>query len=135
MRVYVTGKWSNDIFIREVVDVIRNGMRDTEIYCFLEQGRASSEEDLSNRQDALIFHRDLQAIRECDVLVLVGPAGRGSYIEAGYAAGLNKFVAYYKLLSDFRPELLYGLFDVCDNTGTLLGRLRDYKRELIYGTR
>lgn len=135
MRVYITGKRSNDTFIRKIVDAIRNRMRDTEIYCFLEQAKASSEEDLSNQQDALIFTRDLQAIRECDVLVLIGPAGHGSYIEAGYAAGLNKSVVYYKSLSDVQPELMYGLFDVCDNIGTLFVRLRNYKRKLIYGTR
>lgn len=135
MRIYVTGKWSNADSIRFVVKTLRDGLRDVEIYCFLEQEKAFAEEDILNEQDARAFYDNLKAIRESDVLVLVGPAGRGAYIEAGYAAGLGKSIIYYKHFSDNAPELMYGLFHVCSDTYAVVERLREYKKGLIYGTR
>lgn len=135
MRIYITGRWFNSDRIREIVTIVREKTEDNEIYCFLEQEKAYSDEDISNERDARAFYENIRAIRECDVLVLVGPAGRGSYIEAGYAAGLDKLVVYYKPFSDSQPELMYGLFNVCDGTDSLLERLREYKSGLVYGTR
>lgn len=54
------------------------------------------------------FKRDMHALRECEVCVLVLPCGRSAHLEAGWAAGAGRKVVV--LLDDpCTPELMYGM--------------------------
>jgi hypothetical protein len=55
------------------------------------------------------FGLDMQALRECDVCVLVLPCGRSAHLEAGWAAGAGKKLLV--LLSEGEPELMYKIAD------------------------
>lgn len=53
------------------------------------------------------FWRDMNALKACDVCVLVLPCGRSAHLEAGWAAGADKTTIV--LLADGEPELMYGM--------------------------
>ncbi len=56
------------------------------------------------------LNNDLEAMKSCDVCVLVLPCGRSAHMEAGWFAGRGKKVI--ALLPDPQePELMYGIFD------------------------
>jgi hypothetical protein len=52
-----------------------------------------------------IFTLEMQALRECDVLILLEPAGRSSLAEAGIAYGIGKPVTLVGLVD--HPEVVY----------------------------
>ena len=56
------------------------------------------------------FDADYNALEECDVCVLVLPCGASAHAEAGFMAGRDKPV-YVLLDPDYKPELMYRLFD------------------------
>jgi nucleoside 2-deoxyribosyltransferase len=52
------------------------------------------------------FNRDMEALKRCDVCLLVNPCGRSAHLEAGWAIGAGKRVIL--LLADGdAPELMY----------------------------
>jgi nucleoside 2-deoxyribosyltransferase len=52
------------------------------------------------------FYKDMSALDDCDVCVLVMPCGRSAHLEAGYAKGAGKRT--YILMPDMsEPELMY----------------------------
>jgi hypothetical protein len=55
------------------------------------------------------LQRDLEAIRTCDVLVLVNPCGRSAHWEAGMAVQMGKRVVV--LQDKNEPDLLYATAD------------------------
>lgn len=56
------------------------------------------------------FASDMNALRECDICVLVLPCGRSAHIEAGWAAGNGKQLIV--LLDDGEPDLMWKMADV-----------------------
>lgn len=52
------------------------------------------------------FDRDMNALRDCSMLVLVLPCGRSAHLEAGYAIGTNKPTIIY-IPNHEEPELMY----------------------------
>jgi hypothetical protein len=65
------------------------------------------------------FTRDMDALKGCDVCVLVMPCGRSAHLEAGYAVGANKPTVI--LLEDGEPELMYNMASTCTSLFELLG--------------
>lgn len=58
------------------------------------------------------FTRDMEALRRCDVCVLVQPCGRSAHLELGYAAGARKRTAiYYPPGVTLEPELMAKMVD------------------------
>jgi nucleoside 2-deoxyribosyltransferase len=55
------------------------------------------------------FRNDMDALRECDVCVLVMPCGRSAHIEAGWAKGAGKTLII--LVNQAEPELMYKMAD------------------------
>lgn len=53
------------------------------------------------------FNRDMMALIDCDVCVMVMPCGRSAHLEAGYALGAGKPLII--MLSDGEPELMYNM--------------------------
>ena len=61
------------------------------------------------------FKRDIDAMKDADVCVLVLPCGRSAHSEAGWMAGAGKRVIAY-IPEKQEPELMYKMFDyVADN--------------------
>jgi hypothetical protein len=56
------------------------------------------------------FKRDIDAMKDADVCVLVLPCGRSAHSEAGWMAGAGKRVIAY-IPEKQEPELMYKLFD------------------------
>ncbi len=66
------------------------------------------------------FKRDIDAMKEADVCVLVLPCGRSAHSEAGWMAGAGKRVIAY-IPEKQEPELMYKMFDyVTDNLEQLI---------------
>lgn len=66
------------------------------------------------------FNRDMTALRECDVCVLVLPCGRSAHLELGWAAGAGK-TTYVLEIDPTEPDLMYAM---CDWICTSLDQLR-----------
>lgn len=123
MKVYVASSWRNE-YQQEVVDALRSDGH--EVYDFRYEGFSWSEVDDNWRQwsrekyrslliDATLgnneiirrgFNRDMEALKECDLCVLVLPSGRSAHLEAGYAVGAGKRMIVL-LLGPLEPDLMY----------------------------
>lgn len=135
MKIYVASSWRNN---RQplVVQMIRN--HGYEVYDFKnpEPGNTGfhwSEIDPEWKnwspekfKEALKhpiavdgFNRDMMALIECDVCVMVMPCGRSAHLEAGYALGAGKPLII--MLSDGEPELMYNMTDrICVDINGIL---------------
>ena len=121
MKIYVASSWRNNIQPK-VVEALR--IQGHEVYDFKnpepgDNGFHWSEIDPDWKQwtpaelkDALRhpiavrgFNKDMNALDECDVCILVMPCGRSAHLEAGYALGAGKPTII--LLADGEPELMY----------------------------
>ena len=52
------------------------------------------------------FKSDFDALKECEICVLVLPCNRSSHLELGYAVGKNK-ITIVLMLGENEPELMY----------------------------
>lgn len=68
------------------------------------------------------FARDMAALEQADVCVLVAPAGRSAHLEAGFARGAWKFLLI--LAVDEEPELMYGMGRIVTSVEELLNDLK-----------
>lgn len=145
MKIYVASSWRNSRY-PYIVEALRDQGYDVYDFKNPEPGNYGfnwSEVDpfwknwspdefrkaLNNPIAAGSFDRDMAALRECDVCVLVMPCGRSAHLEAGFAMGANKITII--LLSDGEPELMYKMTPfVCVNMGELLNVLSLYTRML-----
>jgi hypothetical protein len=65
------------------------------------------------------FASDMEALRWCDVCVLLLPCGRSAHLEAGWAAGAGRLTVGF--LSDGEPDLMWKMLDyLCHDTDSLL---------------
>jgi nucleoside 2-deoxyribosyltransferase len=69
------------------------------------------------------FGKDMAALMDCDLCVLVMPCGRSAHLEAGYAVGAGKPTII--LLQDGEPELMYLMAD----TATTIERVVEWCNE------
>ena len=56
------------------------------------------------------FIRDMDALKNCDVCILVLPCGKSAHLELGYAVGAGKKTLVYMPEAQ-EPELMYGMVD------------------------
>ena len=71
-----------------------------------------------------VFNKDMAALRDCDVCVLVLPSGRSAHLEAGWAAGAGRLVLAL-VPESIEPELMYSMFEtVCISVDELITKLR-----------
>ncbi len=56
------------------------------------------------------YHKDMEALIMCELVVLVLPSGRSAHAEAGWAAGQGKPVIVY-MPEPCEPELMYKMFN------------------------
>ena len=53
------------------------------------------------------FSKDIEALNDSDVTVLVLPCGRSAHLELGYAVGSGQYTAVYNCGAPIEPELMY----------------------------
>ncbi len=68
------------------------------------------------------FKSDMDALRECDVCLLVLPCGRSAHLELGWAAGAGKKTVVLEP-DPIEPDLMYLM---CDRLCTSWDVLLDY---------
>jgi len=129
MKIYVASSWRNELRQQEVVHCLRD--MGHEVYDFrnpspddhgfswkqcLPDGESEDmmldpdffrDEVLSHPIARAGFGKDMQALREAHITVLVLPCGRSAHLELGWAAGNGQFTIV--LLDDpmSEPELMY----------------------------
>ncbi len=70
---------------------------------------AQFRDSLDHPRVAEAFALDMNALRDCDALVMLQPAGRSAALELGWATGAGKPTIV--LLADGEPELMLKLAD------------------------
>ncbi|MDO4824320.1 MAG: hypothetical protein Q4A08_09165 [Bacteroidales bacterium] len=140
-HIYVASSWRNEYF-PSVVSLLREAGH--EVYDFrnppsggggfkwsqidenyMEWSPAEYRQQLDNPKAVRQFANDEQAMRSCDVCVLLLPCGRSAHTEAGWFAGMGRIVIVYIPVRQ-EPELMYKLFDsVCCTPEELLRALDD----------
>lgn len=122
MKIYVASSWRND-FHPAVVHVLRE--QGFEVYDFKDSEGFSWREISPNWQawtkteylQALThqlaergFNRDMAALKECDICVMVMPCGMSASLEMGYAVGAKKHtICYVPALRE--PDLMVKMCD------------------------
>ena len=141
MKIYLATSWKNEHYERVLKLLTDKGY---EVYDFRKDGfywekvgldttRYWSMEDyykaLQHNEAFRSFHRDVNALDNADICVLLLPSGRSSHLEAGYAIGqCKKVIIYFDLAEqDFQPDLMYKwAYDFCDSDGYLLEILEEF---------
>ncbi len=122
MKIYVASSWRNGFQEQVIIELLKAGY---EVYDFKNPGPDNTafqwseidpywkEWSTSQFVEALnhpiakkSFQSDMNALKECDLCVLVLPCGRSAHLEAGYAAGAGKGVIIYIPIRE-EPELMY----------------------------
>lgn len=142
MRIYVASSWRNT---RQpvVVEALRAVGHD--VYDFRNPGGGDTgfqwsdidqnwkhwapDEYLKALQHPLAtfgFQRDMDALRQCEVCVLVLPCGRSAHLELGWAIGRGRR-GYILLEEQIEPELMNRMACVVRNVDQLLEELSVYQ--------
>ncbi len=146
MNIYVASSWRNNIQ-QKIVALLRlhgyqvydfknprpgdNGFHWSEIEPSWKTWSPQQFRDSLNHPVAVAgFMSDMDALKACDVCVLVLPCGRSAHLEAGWAAGAQKPMVI--LLSDNdEPELMYKVTPyICTDEQELLIALEEIERSL-----
>jgi hypothetical protein len=77
------------------------------------------------------FNRDLYALLQCDVCVMVAPCGKSAHLELGYAAGLDKYTIILDTsLHQPEPELMWNFADaICTTMRHLDEKLKEFAQQ------
>lgn len=132
MKIYVASSWRNK-FQPDVVLILRamgHGVYDfraPDVPGGVEGGFSWREVDenwstwsprqyrdgLASAQAAHGFRRDMEALKNCDLCVLVLPCGRSAHLELGFAAAKAKTIVYFppECSEQQEPELMYRMCD------------------------
>jgi len=81
------------------------------------------------------FDKDMKALDECDVVVLVLPCGRSAHLEFGYSVGQGKRGAIF-ISEPIEPELMYKMAKgIFTDLNSLIDWLNGLKQSDIGGRR
>jgi hypothetical protein len=119
MKFFIASPWRNQDAVRSLTDALTK--RGYEMYSFLDSGAnlatgtsvmdelKSFSKSVTDWEDnpfiSKIFESEMKALRECDAVILLTPAGRSSLTEAGIAYGMGKKVILVGLVD--HPEIVY----------------------------
>jgi hypothetical protein len=142
MKIYVASSWRNKhqpVIVRglrfqghEVYD-FRHPADDNDGFRWIDIDPHAARWDNRAFRDALGtpvaergFKYDFDALKWCDVCVLVLDCGRSAHLELGYAVGAGKKTIV--LLLDFvEPELMYKMVDaICVTANEVVAKLREW---------
>jgi nucleoside 2-deoxyribosyltransferase len=148
MKIYVASSWRNEIQ-PQVVEALKNEGHN--VYDFknpspgdhgfhwseidpnwkqwdTETFRKSLDHPIANRG----FAKDMNALEECDMCVIVLPCGRSAHFEAGYAIGAGKPTVIY-IPKHEEPELMYKMADgVCSTMDEVLSNVKNVQNASFY---
>lgn len=127
MRIYVASSWRNQHSLNEVVAALRAeghdvyDFREDEAFDWADVDPGWTREN-GVREPAFIhqmlahpvsqrgYKRDMDALLDCQALVLVMPCGRSAHLELGVAIGEAKLTVVY-LSEPCEPELMWNAAD------------------------
>jgi len=120
MRIYLASSWRNEHYYAMLKWLREKGHA---VYDFRHANSAFQWEDVDPEKamstvDSYLAHiddercerafsNDMNALMNCDALVLLMPCGRSAHWEAGYAAGANKPTAIFLNPDKFEPDLMH----------------------------
>lgn len=115
MKFYIASSFKNIEQVRSLASQLKlNGW--THTYDWTQHGRANSLEKLAD-----IGSKEISAVKDADMLVVLLPAGKGSHIELGIALGLGKRIYLYSPNDDIYDydltSTFYHVKDVCKFVG------------------
>lgn len=114
-RFYGNVPYSEDPYWNETVEALiwENGFRWDHVKLKKPYSGTPEEAEIILRDPASEkgFDFDMNALNECDALVLVLPCGRSAHLEAGYATGLGKPVYVLQYETPVKLELMYKMFE------------------------
>ena len=148
MDIYVASSWRNNIqpvLVKVLIDCgydvydFRNPSKDDKGFHWSEIDNNwklwSPEQFRDNLEHPIAqsgFAKDMTALKECDVCILVMPCGRSAHLELGYAIGQGKDSIIQ--LEDGEPELMYAMAKYIstsiDNTLYYLDRIAEYHNNI-----
>jgi hypothetical protein len=119
MKFYIVSPWRNADSVKSLSDAIvaHGHLAHSFLDCGANLATGTSVNDEFKRfsesmvdweADSLVkgvFECEMQALRDCDAVILLEPAGRSSLGEAGIAYGLGKSVVLVGLAE--HPEVVY----------------------------
>jgi hypothetical protein len=119
MKFFIASPWRNKNAVRSLTDALAasghtayslldNGANlatGTSVMEELKQFSTSMVNWEDNPVIARIFESEMQAMRDCDAVILLEPAGHSSLAEAGIAYGMGKEIILVGLVE--HPEVVY----------------------------
>lgn len=147
-RIYVASSWQNEYQPQFVQSLRKDGF---EVYDFRHPNKESDGfhwssidpnwkkwsfkefivKGICHQKSADGFLRDISNLDICDVCILLLPCGLSAHLEAGYAAGGNKYLIIYNPPENKKivPELMYMMAqDACNDYEVLVKHLRYYQK-------
>lgn len=129
-KLYIASSWRNEYYLGLLADLREKGY---DCYDFRDPSGAfkwsavdpdwqswtpeSYRKKLKSSPECFRgFSRDANALRDCDICVLLLPSGRSAHIEAGWAVGRGKKLIIYLKPEKFEPELMYKFADAIVTT-------------------
>jgi nucleoside 2-deoxyribosyltransferase len=118
MKFFIASPWRNKDAVRDLTNAL--AQRGYAVYSFLDSGAnlatgrsvvdelKAFSQSITDWEDnpfiANIFESEMKALRECDAVILLAPAGHSSLTEAGIAYGMGKKVTLVGLVD--HPEIV-----------------------------
>lgn len=113
MKVYVASTLSNYMQVREIYTLLKNhNIEITFDWTDFAQDLIENQPTLTRSDLQLRGQLELKGVRDCDALLLVEPANKGSYAEFGYAMAFNKPIVILHDSSVIRPVSFHYLDNV-----------------------
>ncbi len=139
-KIYVASSWRNEHYPNVVAKLKEAGH---EVYDFRNPSSGDPKFKWSNVSEDYMewspqqyrvmlshpyaerqFHNDIEAMKSCDICVLVLPCGRSAHTEAGWFAGKSRTTIAF-IPEKQEPKLMYKLFScVCCSMDELLDALK-----------
>ena len=124
IRIYVASSFRNE-FQPTVVSLLRH--LKFQVYDFKDGGgfewsqidsnwkEWSASEFIQKSKDPLVikgFNTDMNALKACDICIMLMPCGNSAHLELGYAEGANKHtIVVLDQFKPCRPELMWNMAD------------------------
>lgn len=145
MKIFIASPWKNKEQVEKLSEDLR--ARGHTVHSFIESGAnlltghpiedemQIFSEALKNWQDdgrvSKIFESELTFLRECDLCVLLLPAGISSHLEAGIAYGWGKKTVLIGPIA--KPEVVYLIFNkIYLDESSFLKDLDNISKEFIW---
>lgn len=123
MKIFIASPWKNKDQVEKLSEDLRS--RGHTVHSFIESGANlltghPIEEEMKVFSEALanwqsdqrvshVFNSELEYLKECDLVILLLPAGISSHLEAGIAYGWGKKVVLIGPI--IKPEVVYLIFN------------------------